>query len=43
MGKPDGKKPFGRHRRRRKDDSKIDVKEVGWGGGAVGWIEGKDK
>ena len=35
MGKPEGKRPLGRPRRRWKDNSKMDLKEVvlgtGWG------------
>jgi hypothetical protein len=36
MGKPEGKIPLGRPRRRCEDNIKIDVKEVGWGG--MDWI-----
>jgi hypothetical protein len=35
-GKPDGKKPLGRHRRRWEDNIKMDLREVGW---EMGWIE----
>jgi hypothetical protein len=31
MGKPEGKRPFGRPRQR-KEDIKMDIKEVGWEG-----------
>ena len=31
MGKPGGKRPLGRPRRRREDNIKMDFKEVGWG------------
>jgi hypothetical protein len=31
VGKLDGKRPLGRHRRRWKDNIKMDVQEVGWG------------
>ena len=37
MGKPEGKRPLGRHRRRWKDNIKMDLQEVGSGG--VEWIE----
>ena len=37
MGKPEGKRPLGRPRRRRKDNIKMDLQEVGSGG--VEWIE----
>jgi hypothetical protein len=35
VGKPDGKRPPGRHRHRWEDD-KMDVMEIGWEG--VDWI-----
>jgi len=34
MGKPEGKRSFGRPRRRWEDSSKMDIQEVEWGGGA---------
>ena len=37
VGKPEGKGPLGRPRRRWKDNIKIDREEVGWGGGD--WLE----
>ena len=36
VGKPDGKRPLGRPRRRREDNIKIDLQEVGGGGN---WME----
>ena len=30
-GKPEGKRPLGRHRHRCDDNIKIDLQEVGWG------------
>jgi hypothetical protein len=36
VGKPEGRRPIGRPRRRWEDNIKMDVREVGWGG--VGWI-----
>jgi len=37
VGKPEGKRPLGRPRRRWQDNNKMDVHEVGcWG---VDWIE----
>jgi hypothetical protein len=36
VGKPEGKRPLGRPRRRWVDNIKIDVLEVGWGG--LDWI-----
>jgi hypothetical protein len=36
MGKPEGKKPLGRPRRRWVNNIKMDLLEIGWGG--VDWI-----
>jgi hypothetical protein len=36
MGKPKGKRPRGRPRRRWGSDIKMDLREVGWGG--MDWI-----
>jgi hypothetical protein len=36
MGKPEGKRPLGRPRRRWVDNIKMDLLEIGWGG--VDWI-----
>jgi hypothetical protein len=32
VGKPEGKRPFGRPRRRWEDGIKMDLEEIGWGG-----------
>jgi hypothetical protein len=37
VGKPEGKKPLRRSRRRWVDNIKIDLTEIGWGG--MGWID----
>ena len=37
VGKPEGKRPIGRHRRRWEDNIKMDFHEVGCGG--MDWIE----
>jgi len=37
MGKPEGKRPLGRSRRRWEDNSKMDLKEVGCG--SMDWTE----
>jgi len=37
VGKPEGKKPFGRPRPRREDNIKMDLQEVGCGG--MDWID----
>ena len=39
MGKPEGKRPLGRHRRRWGDNIKMDLQEVGCGGKSMDWIE----
>jgi hypothetical protein len=36
VGRPDGKRPLGRPRRRWEDNSKMDLEEVGWG---MDWID----
>ena len=37
VGKPEGKRPLGRPRRKWEDNIKVDLQEVGCGG--MGWIE----
>jgi hypothetical protein len=37
VGKPKGRQPLGRPRRRWEDNIKTDLQEVGWGG--MNWIE----
>jgi hypothetical protein len=37
VGKPDGKRPLGRPRRRWEDKIKMDLREIGWDG--VDWID----
>jgi hypothetical protein len=37
VGKPEGKSPLGRHRRRWEDNIGMDLREVGRGGGD--WVE----
>jgi hypothetical protein len=37
VGKPEGKRPLGRPKRRRMDKSKMDLREIGWDG--VDWID----
>jgi hypothetical protein len=36
VGKPEGKRPLGRRRRRWVDNIKIDLREIGWDG--MDWI-----
>jgi hypothetical protein len=37
MGKPEGKRPLRRPRRRWKDGIRMDLREIGWG--SVDWIQ----
>jgi hypothetical protein len=37
VGRPEGRSPFGRPRRRWEDNIKMDLQDVGWGG--VDWID----
>jgi hypothetical protein len=37
VGRPEGRTPLGRPRRRWEDNIKMDLKEVGWGG--MDWID----
>jgi hypothetical protein len=37
VGKPEGKRPLGRPRRKWEDNIKMDLREIGWGG--VNWID----
>jgi hypothetical protein len=37
VGKPEGKRPLGRPRRRWEDNSKMDLTEIGWDG--MDWID----
>jgi hypothetical protein len=37
VGKPQGKRPLGRPRRRWVDNIKMDLKEIGWGG--MDWVD----
>jgi hypothetical protein len=37
VGKPEGKRPLGRPRRRWEDRIGMDVREIGWGG--MDWID----
>jgi hypothetical protein len=36
VGKPEGKRPLGRHRRRWEDNIRMDLREIGWGD--MDWI-----
>jgi hypothetical protein len=38
VGKPEGKKPLGRPRRRWEDGIRMDLREIGWGGGGFTWF-----
>jgi hypothetical protein len=39
VGKPEGNSPLGRPRRRWEDGLKMDLREIGWGGRCVEWIQ----
>ena len=39
VGKPEGNRPLGRSRRRWEDNIKMDIQEVGFGGGGMGSID----
>jgi hypothetical protein len=38
VGKPEGMRPLGRPRRRWEDGVRMDLREIGLGGGGVDWI-----
>jgi hypothetical protein len=38
MGKPEGKSPLERSRRRWEDGVKIDLREIGWGVSGFTWL-----
>jgi hypothetical protein len=37
LGKPEGRRPLGRPRRRWVDNIKLDLRDIGWGG--MDWID----
>jgi hypothetical protein len=39
VGKPDGKRPLGRPRHGREYGIRMDLREIGLGGGGVEWIQ----
>jgi hypothetical protein len=39
MGRPEGRRPLGRPRRRWEYNIKMDLQEVGWGGGGMDWVD----
>ena len=40
MGRPEGRRPLGRHRHRGEDIIKMNLREVGWG---MDWIDLADR
>jgi hypothetical protein len=38
VGKPEERRPLGRPKSRRNDNIKVDLREVGWGGGSMDFI-----
>jgi len=43
VGKPEGKRPLGRPRRRWEDNIKMDLREVGWGGDWMELAQNRDR
>ena len=43
VGKPEGKRPFGRPRRRWEDNIKMDLREVGGGGDLMELAQDRDR
>jgi hypothetical protein len=43
VGKPEGKRPLERPRRRWEDGIKIDLREIFFGGGGVEWIQDRNR
>jgi hypothetical protein len=44
VGKPEGRRPLGRPRRRWEDNIKMDLREVGWGGmDSINLAEDRDR
>jgi hypothetical protein len=44
VGKPEGKRPLGRHRRRWEDNTRMDLQEVGCGcGDWIGLVQDRDR
>jgi hypothetical protein len=44
VGKPEGKRPLGRPRRRSVDNIKMDLLQIGWGGvDWIGLVQDRDK
>jgi len=43
VGKPHGKRPLGKPRHRWEGDIKVDLQEVGWGGGMVWSVLAQDR
>jgi hypothetical protein len=39
VGKPEGKRPIGKPRRRWVANIKIDLREIGWNGTRIDWID----
>jgi hypothetical protein len=38
VGRPEGRRPLGRPRRKWEDNIKMDLQEVGWGMDWIGWL-----
>jgi hypothetical protein len=42
-GKPEGKRPLGRPRRRWEDEIKVDLREIGWGVERIQWSQDRGR
>jgi hypothetical protein len=43
VGRPEGRRPLGRSRRRWEDNIKMDIQEVGWGMDWIGLAQDRDR
>jgi hypothetical protein len=43
VGKPEGRGPFGRPRRRREDNIKMDLRKIGWGTDCINLAQDRDR
>jgi hypothetical protein len=43
VGRPEGRRPLGRHRRRWEDNIKRDLQEMGWGTDWIELAQGRDR
>jgi hypothetical protein len=43
VGRPEGRRPFGRPKRRWEDNIKMVLQDVGWGHGLIELAQGRDR